>query len=121
MHERSLIRSLIAQVDELLAARARPALRRVRIQVGPLSCVEPALLLSAWEQECSGTVFSAATLEIDEVPLMASCDTCTARFEPVRFQFRCPNCGGVETKAISGDGVILQSLEIEEASQESRL
>ena len=118
MHETSLIRTLIAQVGELLAPHDRPALRRVRIQIGPLSCVEPALLVSAWEQQCGSGAFPAATLEIDEVPLVACCDTCTARLpKPVHFQFRCPNCGSVETKVVSGDGVVLHSLEIEDANQ----
>ena len=119
MHETSLIRTLIAQVGELLADHDRSALRRVRIQIGPLSCVEPALLVSAWEQQCGSGAFPAATLEIDEVPLVACCDTCTAHFKPVHFQFRCPNCGSVETKVVSGDGVVLHSLEIDDAKQGS--
>ena len=116
MHEASLIRTLIAQVAELLSPYSGATLRRIRIQVGPLSCVEPALLISAWEQHRESGVDPMATLEIDEVPLVARCHTCAADFEPVKFCFRCPRCGGSDTKAIAGDGVMLQSIEIEEAS-----
>jgi hydrogenase nickel incorporation protein HypA/HybF len=117
MHEMSLVRSLIAQVDELVASNGGGALRRVRVQIGPLSCVEPALFTSAWEQWCAAAGRGGALLEIEEVPLVARCRACGRAFQPVRFCFRCPACGGIETETVSGDGVILHSITLDEARQ----
>lgn len=117
MHETSLVRSLVAQVGQLAAANGGGAVRQVRLQLGPLSGVEPALVMSAWEQLRVAANLGAATLEIDELPLMARCRTCMVEFEPVRFCFRCPTCGGTETAAISGDGVILDSIVLDDAQE----
>ncbi len=117
MHEMSLIRSLMTQVGQLVAANGGGTLRQVHVQVGPLSCVEPALLSSAWEQLHDEAALGAATLEIEEVPLTARCQTCDAEFQPVRFRFRCPRCGGTRTEVISGDGVVLHSIVLDDAEE----
>jgi len=117
MHEMSLVKSLIAQVDKLVASNGGGTLRRVRVQVGPLSGVEPALMKSAWEQWCAAAGRRGATLEIEQVPLVARCRTCNRAFHPVRFRFRCPACGGTQTETVSGDGVILHSIALDDAQQ----
>jgi hydrogenase nickel incorporation protein HypA/HybF len=114
MHEMSLVRSLLAQVEELVASNGGGTLRRVRVQVGPLSGVEPALMASAWDQLFSSEANGAATLEIEHVPLVARCRPCDRAFRPVRFRFRCPVCGGGETDVVSGDGVILHSIVLDD-------
>jgi len=117
MHEMSLVRSLVAQIRPLIAANGGGTLRQVRVQVGPLSCVEPALLASAWDQSQDTGSLGLAVLEIEEVPLIARCRTCDAEFQPVQFRFHCPACGGTQTDAIWGDGVILHSIVLDDAEQ----
>lgn len=120
MHELSLARSLLAQSSELAATHGG-ALRRVRVQVGPLSGVEPALMVSAWERSVAAANLSGAMLEIEEVPLVAHCRRCEESFQPVGFSFRCPACGGASTEAVSGDGVVLHSIVIDDERQEAAL
>jgi hydrogenase nickel incorporation protein HypA/HybF len=115
MHEMSLVRSLLAQAEEIAAAEGG-ALRSVRVQVGPLSGVEGLLMRSAWEQWCAANG-RAIELQVEEVPLVARCSECGGEFEPVRFCFQCPACGGSETVAISGDGVILHSITLDDQRQ----
>ena len=52
MHEMSLVRSLLAQADEIAAAEGG-TLKTVRVQLGPLSGVEGTLMLSAWRSKSS--------------------------------------------------------------------
>jgi hydrogenase nickel incorporation protein HypA/HybF len=117
MHEMSLVRSLMAQVEQLVTSNGGGTLRRARVQIGPLSGVEPALMASAWEQLCAAGGLAGATLEIEEVPLVARCRNCDLPFQPVRFRFRCPACGRAETEIVSGDGIILHSIALEDAQQ----
>jgi Zn finger protein HypA/HybF involved in hydrogenase expression len=72
-------------------------------------------LISAWDEERGPAGLPVATLQIDEVPLVACCDLCGAHFEPMQFCFRCANCGGTEILVISGDGIILHSIEVVDA------
>lgn len=117
MHETSLVRTLISQIDELVASNGGGALRRVRVQIGPLSGVEPVLVHSAWEQLRAAAGFGTAVLEIEETPLVAHCRTCDAAFEPAGFRFRCPACGGTQTEAVSGDGVVLDSIVLDDVRE----
>jgi len=117
MHEMSLVRTLLAQVGEIVAANGGSALRCVRVQVGPLAGVEPALMATAWKQLSADAGCGDATLEVEEVPLVAHCRGCDRTFQPLHFRFRCPTCGTAETETISGDGVILQSVVLADIEQ----
>ena len=48
MHEMSLARCLLAQVGHLVEAHGGGTVRSIRVQLGPLSGVEPLLLASAF-------------------------------------------------------------------------
>ena len=117
MHELSLVRSLMVQVGQIVAQNGGGVVRQVLVQIGPLSGVEGALMSSAWEQLCSRAALGEAMLEIEEVPLVALCRSCQTTFEPVRFCFFCPSCGGTQTETVSGDGVTLHSIVLDDADQ----
>jgi len=117
MHEQSLIRSLQAQVRQLAAAHGGGVVQRVRLQVGPLSGFEPALLQFAWDLSRDEAELSMAILEVDEVLLEAECQNCQRLFQPLRFCFVCPVCGSNQTKTVSGEGVVLESIVLDESRQ----
>jgi hydrogenase nickel incorporation protein HypA/HybF len=116
MHEMSLIRSLLAQVRELVKEHGGGIVRGIRVQVGPLSGVEPLLLASAWTHLRGAAALGEATLDVEQVPLEAVCRTCDNVFQPVRFCFRCPTCRGTETDVVRGDGVVLHSIVLDDAA-----
>ena len=122
MHEFSLVRSLLEQVDEIVISNHGRSAKEIHVEIGPLSGVEPLLVKEAFEQlsgsrsrETSIRVLtnSATTLVIDEVPLTARCQDCCTEFELSNFRFICPNCGGRETRILRGDAFRLMSVTIE--------
>ena len=92
MHEFSLVRSLLEQVERIVTEQGGRAAVEVRVEIGPLSGVEPLLVKEAFSQLSVDT-----TLIIDEVPLMASCHSCAREFELKEFRFACPHCSSRET------------------------
>lgn len=102
MHEQSLVRSLLKQVELLRCEHDGDSVSEVRVEKGPLSGVESLLLSSAFELLSTGTAAEDATLVIDEVPLMAKCKSCGREFEINNFVFRCPFCSG-SVKVTRGD------------------
>ena len=72
MHEFSLVRSLLEQVDRLVIEQGGRAAVEVRVEIGPLSGVEPLLVKAAFTQ-----LNGDATLIIDEVPLTTRCSRAT--------------------------------------------
>ncbi|HEV3021530.1 MAG TPA: hydrogenase maturation nickel metallochaperone HypA [Pirellulales bacterium] len=108
MHEASLVRTLIEQVDRLASEHAATAVDEVRVRIGPLSGVEPYLVAAAFERFAP----AGATLVIDEVPLTARCRGCGESFEVESFRFRCPRCDSADVEVIEGDGFMLESITI---------
>lgn len=121
MHEISLVRALLQQAVQVAADNGGGVILHVRVQVGPLSGVEPVLLVSAFEDLRRGTALSRSTLEAVQVTLEARCRTCGAAFEPVRFRFRCSACGGSDTEVTQGDGVVLESITLDEQRQRAAI
>ncbi|MEX2114258.1 MAG: hydrogenase maturation nickel metallochaperone HypA [Pirellulales bacterium] len=117
MHEMSLVRSLLAQVREFATAHGGGTVRRVRVQVGPLSGVEPVQLASAWRQLCGPAALEEAQLEIEEVALEVRCQQCQGVFRPESFSFRCPACDSTQTEVVAGEGVILDNILLDELQQ----
>jgi hydrogenase nickel incorporation protein HypA/HybF len=118
MHETSLVRSLLAQVDELCAAHGGDSIQEVRVELGPLSGVEPLLMADAFNRQ-RGDWAAAATakLIVDRVPLEVRCLACGNGFQPARFNFRCPGCQSGDTKIVRGDGVLLQCIILRDSTR----
>ncbi len=114
MHEQSLVRNLLKQVEQIRQSNGGSRVTEVRVQLGPLSGVEPALLSSAFAQLCTDATVSTASLVIDQVELLANCEACQTEFEVHGFQFRCPNCGG-SVKVTQGEEFLLVSVSMDSA------
>lgn len=119
MHERSLVKALLKQVEEIRGQHDAAHVTEVRVEVGPLSGVEPLLLAMAFEQLASECPAAGANLVIDEVALLAECDSCHYAFDVTDFVFRCPTCGGnVRVKRGDKFQLVSVSLQCSEPTQE---
>lgn len=117
MHELSLARALYNEVARL-AAEQRGRVVRVRVQAGPLCGVEPLLLAGAFETLLCDAgrdpALDGAKLDVELVPLVLRCETCGATVEEFEARFICPGCGGRRLSVVSGEGLVLSELVVEE-------
>ena len=112
MHEQSFAQALIRQVEQVVAENGGGRVAEIRVQVGPLSGVEPLLLRSAFEFCVPTTCAVHAKLVIDEVPLTAVCAECDHTFELADYRFRCPRCEAESVRVTQGDDFQLMSVTI---------
>jgi hydrogenase nickel incorporation protein HypA/HybF len=112
MHERSLVKTLLKQVDAVRQQHEAEHVTEVRVEVGPLSGVEPLLLATAFAQLATDSTLAGAKLVIDEVALLAECKPCGREFEVHDFVFRCPICRG-NVHVTRGDEFQLVSVSLE--------
>ncbi|QDT97177.1 hydrogenase maturation nickel metallochaperone HypA/HybF [Gimesia aquarii] len=112
MHERSLIRSLLRQVGQIVVAEGGGQVTEIRVQVGDLSGVEPLLFQMAFDDMVPALFSSDCRLALEMVPVTAVCSECKHQFEIVDFQFRCPKCQTNLVQVIQGDEVKLISVSI---------
>lgn len=112
MHELSVCYGLIDQVADVARAQRALGVARIRVRVGPLSGVEPQLLLQAFPLARAGTVAEDAELEIEALPIRVHCERCNADTTVLPNRLVCGACGDWRTRVISGDELQLTSVEL---------
>jgi hydrogenase nickel incorporation protein HypA/HybF len=115
MHELSVCQALIEQVQDIARANGAAAVSRVVLRIGPLSGVEPQLLAQAFPLARAGTVAAAAELEIENLPVRVKCEQCGAETDASANRLLCGRCGDWHTRLLSGDELLLASVELVKA------
>ena len=113
MHEYSLVRSLLEQVDALRRERDAESVVEVRISIGQFSGVEPDLFHLAFDALVEGSPMQGAQLQLEQVELAANCDTCGRDFIVEHFHFECPACRSSSVTVVRGEDLILESVTME--------
>ncbi len=112
MHELSVCQGLIAQVERIALANQARTVERIVVRIGPLSGVEVSLLRQAYVLACAGTVAENAALVTEIQPIRVACETCGAETCASVNRLLCGACGDYRTRLLSGDEMILQSVEL---------
>jgi Zn finger protein HypA/HybF involved in hydrogenase expression len=110
MHETSIAIELRRLCERESAGRVA---RRVRIAVGELSSVAPALLELAWREVAADGDRPAPALEIEYRPAIQTCPTCgvIAERQPGSWMRLCPTCGAA-LRVEGGDELDLLGVEL---------
>lgn len=112
MHEFSVCIALMEQVERIAQEQSAICVERIVLQVGPLSGVEASLLEHAWPLAASGTLAEAAELVIEPAPVKVECTQCGLVSEVRPNRLLCAGCGDYRTRLVSGDEMLLASLEL---------
>jgi hydrogenase nickel incorporation protein HypA/HybF len=117
MHELSVCQSLLSQVKDIAAERQAYAVSSITIGIGALSGVEPQLLKSAYSIASAGTIAEHAELIIEHRPIRVRCNQCGSESDALANKLICKECGDWRTTLISGDELLLMSVELEKTEQ----
>ena len=113
MHELSVCLSLMQQVEDIARERAAEKVVRITLNVGPLSGVEPDLLRHAYPVAAAGTVAENAELIMESSDIVVRCSQCDAETTVAPNKLLCGSCGDFRTRVVSGDELILMSVELD--------
>jgi len=103
MHEMSLVRSLLNQVERLCREHQGISVDEIEVEIGPLSGVEPLLLQDAFQTIAPQTNCKGSELVIKQIPLKALCQDCGQESELPALEFSCQVCGGRSVRITQGD------------------
>jgi hydrogenase nickel incorporation protein HypA/HybF len=112
MHEFSVCQSFIAQVERIALAHNAHTVDKIVVRLGPLSGVEVPLLRQAYTLACAGTVAENAQLVTEIQPIRVACEACGAETNATVNRLLCGACGDYRTRLLSGDEMILASVEL---------
>jgi hydrogenase nickel incorporation protein HypA/HybF len=112
-HEVDMTKALILSLREWWEGQEeRRGVRRVVLAVGRFTCVEPALLTTAFARQKHGTFLENAELSIREVPFVAHCRICRDDYRPeIGLRYACPKCGGPMDEIRSGRELKIERIE----------
>jgi len=111
MHELSVCIALLEQVERVAQERASAEVAQIVIKLGPLSGIEPQLLRRSYPIAAKGTVAENADLRIDTIEVVVQCTQCNCQSVAAPNRLLCGECGDFRTRIVSGDEMILQSVE----------
>lgn len=110
MHEMSLARSLMNQLEALCRQERAQRITAIRLRVGEFSGVEPDLLQEACQRLSEGTCLDNAEVKLDIVSLAARCQMCGDSFRVEDFVFECPRCDSRRVTVTAGEELQLESV-----------
>jgi len=112
MHEISICESIRDLLEDQARENGFTRVRKIWLEVGPLSCVEPEALRFGFDAVMRGSVAEGATLDIETSPAQARCPAC-ARIVTVEQRYEvCPECGTPGLEVTRGDELKIRKLEV---------
>ena len=119
MHEFAVCQGMLTQIEAIAAEQQAAAVDMITVQIGPLSGIESHLLTQAFPLAAAGTVAEKAELIVETLPIKVKCQTCGAETEAKPNRLVCGQCGDYHTQLLSGDEMLLASLELVKEPQEA--
>lgn len=119
MHELAICQSLMEQVESIAHERDAKRVTSITIGMGPLSGVEFQLLKNAYPIASAGTVAEDAELVIEHLPIRVRCNQCGSESDALPNKLTCKQCGDWRTTLISGDEMMLMSVELEKTKDKN--
>lgn len=113
MHELAICQSLMDQVERIALERNAQCVTSIIVGMGPLSGVEAQLLKNAYSIASVGTVAEHAELVFEFLPVRVKCTHCGSETEALPNKLVCKHCGDWRTTLVSGDELLLMSVELE--------
>ena len=120
MHELAICQALINQIESIAAERNASRAVSIVIGMGPLSGVEAQLLEHAYPVASAGSVAEGAELVIEKLPVRVRCSQCDKESDALPNTLLCKHCGDWRTTLVSGDELMLMSVELETSPQSTR-
>jgi hydrogenase nickel incorporation protein HypA/HybF len=120
VHELSICQQLIDQVEAIAHEHGALRVNAVHLQIGPLAGIEIPLLKQAFTVACANTLAESAILETKPLPIRVRCRTCGAESEAFVNRLLCGVCSDWHTDLLSGDELLLVSLELDLEEKEEK-
>jgi hydrogenase nickel incorporation protein HypA/HybF len=119
MHELSIAENILDLVREHVRPPDHRLVTSVKVRVGALAGIVPDSLEFCFSAITSDTPFSTARLEIEHVPAVMECSTCSDTFASELGIVLCPRCGNGNTRLISGTELQVAEIELLDPAEKS--
>lgn len=112
MHELALTENLVEILRQQAASQGFTAVRRVILEIGLFSNVEPEAITFCFGVATRGTLAEGAVLEIVRPPGRGYCPRCRQQVTVTVREQACPDCGQPGWLLIGGEELRVTELEV---------
>jgi hydrogenase nickel incorporation protein HypA/HybF len=105
--------AILTSVLRHLSETSTPQMLRLKLALGELSELNPQMLQQQWSALSKGTPAEHARLQIRLISAEVQCMACFSKYQPIDRKIHCPHCGSVGAKILSGEGCVLESIEVD--------
>ena len=116
MHELALCQAMMSQVETIAREHRASRVMSITLGIGPLAGVEAQLLRHAYPIASAGTIAEGAALVIEATPIRVRCKRCDEESDALVNRLVCGLCGDWRTELLSGDEMLLVSVELDKTS-----
>ncbi len=113
MHELALAREIVAIVEGEASRHGASAVRRIIVEIGVLSHVDPRALAFCFAAAAKGTPAAGAVLETRAAPARVQCAGCGRNVGIAKRGDACPECGSFDLVTARGEELKVKAMEIE--------
>ncbi len=114
MHELSICQSMLRIVDSTMEQHKGARLRKIFLDIGRGSTIEPILLGEAFAVLTSDGPYEGTELVVNDIPISGRCRDCERDFTYEELAVGCPNCGSTNIKITAGLELDIKALEIDD-------
>lgn len=112
MHELSICNAIVNTASKHADGHS---VSQVTVQIGHLRQVVPDALQFSWQVVSDATPLEDAALVIEQVPAVVKCASCGGRTTLDLPILACAHCEGFDVKLISGEELVVVSIELVDA------
>jgi len=112
MHELSLAESILERVIEKSIALDFSCVSDITLTIGELSCIEPDNLKWYLGEISANSPLACTNIHINKTQGKMHCNHCNESFNSNELYCCCPHCDSTDKRIISGDEMIISSIEI---------
>jgi hydrogenase nickel incorporation protein HypA/HybF len=118
MHELSIAQSIVDLVTQYVTDTRPGLVRCARVKVGRQSGVVVDSLEFCFAAITKDTGLDGVRLEIESIPFVVRCNDCSTSFQNDEGTTLCPQCGGGNTRVMSGTELQLVEIEVDDDPRE---
>ena len=114
MHELPVTQSIL----EITLRHARQAnaqrVTGIYLNIGQLATLVDDSIQFYWEIIAKDTIAEKAVIHFNRIAAVLQCMICAEKYTPDGQELRCPNCGSVGAKVISGEEFSIEAIDVDE-------
>jgi hydrogenase nickel incorporation protein HypA/HybF len=114
LHELSICQSMLKIVDATMEQHPGAKLRKIFLDIGRGSTIEPILLSEAFKVLTSGGPYEGTELVVNDIPISGRCRACGREFTYEELAVGCPECGSTNIQITAGLELDIKALEVDE-------